>query len=190
MSTNLAPPSLRLSIPPRLRLIAVAVAAVLVVLLVVLAAVKVYDHVTTPEYPDEGVRDWATFGDHLVVGRATGGDSFLVTTVLWTRQGAHHAPTRIIWRDAPDLDKEHTYALPLTWVTGHGPAHWSPLNSDAILPLSDGLIGTDASDHTWAGKHIGDPPQKLAAELYDKGPYAAAVPHLYESVDARVEAVQ
>lgn len=190
MSTNLAPPSLRLIIPPRFRLIAVVVAAVLVVLLVAFAAMKVYDRITTPEYPDAKVQDWATFADHLVVGRATGDDTFLVTTVLWTRQGAHHAPRRIIWRNAPDLEKEHTYALPITWVTGHGPDHWSPLNGDSILPLSDGVVGKDASDRTWAGKHVGDRPQELAAELYDKGPYAAAVPHLYESVDARVEAVQ
>lgn len=190
MSTNLAPPSLSLSIPPRMRVVGLAVVGVLVVLVVALGAWKLYDHNTTPDYPDKGVRDWATFSDHLVVGRATGGDTFLVTTVLWTRQGAHKAPVRIIWRDAPDLDKGHTYALPITWVTGHGPAHWAPLNGDAILPLHDDMIAKDAGHDTWAGKHTGDRPQELASELYTKGPYAEAVPHLYQGVDARVAAVR
>lgn len=189
MSTNLAPPSLNIDVPPRVKLIAAAVLAVLVVVLVAFGAWRLYDRSNTPDYPAANAHDWATFGDHLITGRATGSDTFLVTTVLWTRAGAHHAPKRIIWQDAPHLEKEHAYALPITWVTRHGDPHWAPLNSAAILPLSGNVIAKDAGTDTWAAKHTGDRPAVLAATLYATGPYDKAVPHLYESVDARVKAV-
>ena len=61
------------------------------------------------------------------------------------------------------------------------------INLFPFLPLDGGRI-TDGGE-TWADEHTGESPRRLATELYETGPYPAAVPHLYESLEQRLAAV-
>jgi hypothetical protein len=164
---------------------------VVVVLLAAWAAVVggrvLLDRAGPPEYPAAGVRDWATFADHLVLGTAGPADTdrLEVTTVLWSRQGAHPIGRRISI-DA-DLTEGEAYAVPVAWLEGGG-GHWVALAPDAVLSLDGGRIS--GGGDTWAADHTGESPRALATELYETGPHPAAVPYLYGSLEQRLAAVE
>jgi hypothetical protein len=76
----------------------------------------------------------------------------------------------------------------VAWLDdGGSDGHWVALAPDAVLPLDGGRI-TEGGD-TWAADHVGQSPRALATVLYETGPYPAAVPHLYESLEQRLAAV-
>ena len=185
MGENKAGPTL--SVPRGVTVIGTIVAIVLAVWAAALGGRILLDRAGPPELPDNGVHDWATFADHLVLGTAAGEDRLDVATVLWTRQGAHPISRRITLES--EMTKGDAYAVPLAWLEeGDGDGNWVALSPDSVLPLSGGQI-TDAGG-TWAADHAGESPRALATELYETGPYPAAVPYLYQSLEQRLAAVE
>ena len=184
MSENATGPTL--SVPRGVKI----AGAVAVVLLAVWAAVLggriLMDRSGPPEFPADDVRDWATFADHLVLGTADGKDRLEVTTVLWSRQGAHPISRRISLEAG--MTAGEAYAVPVAWLDEGDGGRWLALSQDTLLPLSNGRL-SDAHG-TWARDHIGEQPRALASVLYETGPYPAAVPHLYEGLRQRLAAVE
>lgn len=161
---------------------------ILVVLLAAWAAALggriLLDRTGPPEFPATDVRDWATFSDHLVLGTAVE-DRLEITTVLWSRQGAHPIGRGIVL-DA-DMTEGEAYAVPVAWHEGDG-GRWVALAPEAVLPLDGGRI--TGGEETWAAEHTGESPRGLATQLYETGPHPAAVPYLYESLEQRLAAVE
>ncbi|EGD42269.1 hypothetical protein ACWZJV_10220 [Nocardioides sp. WG-D5] len=177
-----------LSVPRRLKIAGTIVVVLLAAWAAVLGVRAVLDGAGPPEYPATEVRDWATFADHLVLGTADPDDAgrLDVTTVLWSRQGAHPIGRRITVE--AEMTEGEAYAVPVAWLDdGGSDGRWVALAPDAVLPLDGGRI-TDGGE-TWADEHTGESPRRLATELYETGPYPAAVPHLYESLEQRLAAV-
>jgi hypothetical protein len=186
VSENATGPTL--SVPRRLKIAGTIVVVLLTVWAAVLGGRILLDRTGPPEYPAADVRDWATFADHLVLGTAGPGDTgwLEVTTVLWSRQGAHPIGRRITVE--AEMTEGEAYAVPVAWLDdGGSDGHWVALAPDAVLPLDGGRI-TEGGD-TWAADHVGQSPRALATVLYETGPYPAAVPHLYESLEQRLAAV-
>ncbi|MFE6645176.1 hypothetical protein ACFVJS_01350 [Nocardioides sp. NPDC057772] len=182
MGENTTEPTL--SVPRSLKIAGTIVVALLAVCAAVLGGRLLLDLTGPPEYPATDVRDWSTFADHLVLGTAGAEDRLEVTTVLWSRQGAHPIGRRITVE--AEMTEGEAYAVPVAWLDG-GDGHWVALAPEAVLPLEGGRI-TDGGG-TWADEHTGEPARALATELYETGPYPAAVPHLYESLEQRLAAV-
>ncbi|WP_143055126.1 hypothetical protein [Nocardioides luteus] len=185
MGENITGPTL--SVSRRLTIAGTVVVLLLVAWAAVLGGRVLLDRAGPPEYPATGVRDWATFADHLVLGTAGPDDTdrLEVTTVLWSRQGAHPIGRRISI-DA-DLTEGEAYAVPVAWLEDDG-GHWVALAPDAVLPLDGGRI--TGGGGTWAADHAGESPRALATELYETGPHPAAVPYLYGSLEQRLAAVE
>ncbi|MFJ9391595.1 hypothetical protein ACIRON_22405 [Nocardioides sp. NPDC101246] len=164
---------------------------IVVVLLATWAAVLggriLLERAGPPEFPATDVRDWATFADHLVLGTPDPDDTdrLEVTTILWSRQGAHQIG-RGIDLDA-DMTEGEAYAVPVAWLEDGG-GRWVALAAEAVLPLDGGRI--TGGGGTWAADHAGESPRRLATELYETGPHPAAVPYLYESLEQRLAAVE
>lgn len=175
-----------LSVSGRLKVGGTIVVILLAVWASVLGARILIDRAGQPEYQAEDVRDWATFADHLVLGSA-GDDGLEITAVLWSRQGAHPIGRRVTFE--AELSDGAAYAVPVAWAGGDDDdGRWVALAPEAVVPIDGGRI--DAGDETWAGDLTGRSPRALAAELYETGPYPAAVPHLYESLEQRLAAVE
>ncbi|MFI5622115.1 hypothetical protein ACIA03_01485 [Nocardioides sp. NPDC051685] len=182
MGENFTGPTL--SVSRRLKIAGTIVVVLLAAWAALLGGRVLLDRAGPPEYPAAGVRDWATFADHLVLGTAAD-DRLDVTTVLWSRQGAHPIGRRISI-DA-DLTDGEAYAVPVAWLEDGG-GRWVALASDAVLPLDGGRI--TGGGGTWAADHTGESPRALATELYETGPHPAAVPYLYGSLEQRLAAVE
>lgn len=185
MGENITGPTL--SVSRRLTIAGTVVVVLLATWAAVLGGRILLERAGPPEYPAADVRDWATFADHLVLGTAGPDDTdrLEITTVLWSRQGAHPIGRRISV-DA-DLTEGAAYAMPVAWLDDGG-GRWVALASDAVLPLDGGRI-TEGGD-TWAADHVGESPRSLATELYETGPHRAAVPYLYDSLEDRLAAVE
>lgn len=186
MGENTTEPTL--SVPRRLKIAGTIVVALLAAWAAALGVRALLDGAGPPEFPATDVRDWATFADHLVLGTADPADTdrLEVTTVLWSRQGAHPIGRRISVE--AEMTEGEAYAMPVAWLDdGGSDGHWVALAPDAVLPLDGGRI-TDGGD-TWAEEHTGKSARALATELYETGPYPAAVPYLYESLEQRLAAV-
>ncbi|MFE6507866.1 hypothetical protein ACFVDI_10395 [Nocardioides sp. NPDC057767] len=186
MGENTTDPTL--SVPRRLKIAGTVVVVLLAAWAAVLGVRTLLDRAAPAELPATEVRDWATFADHLVLGTAGPDDTdrLEVTTVLWSRQGAHPIARRITVE--AEMTEGEAYAVPVAWLDdGGSDGHWVALAPNAVLPLDGGRI-TDGGD-TWAEEHTGEPARTLATELYETGPYPAAVPHLYESLEQRLAAV-
>ncbi|HEY9353317.1 MAG TPA: hypothetical protein VIP28_08715 [Nocardioides sp.] len=182
MGENTTGPTL--SVSRRLKIAGTIVVVLAAVWAAVLGGRALLERAGPPEFPATDVRDWATFSDHLVLGTA-GEDRLEVTTVLWSRQGAHPIG-RGINLDA-DMAEGEAYAVPVAWLEGGG-GRWVALAAEAVLPLDGGRI--TGGGQTWAADHAGESPRGLATELYETGPYPAAVPYLYESLEQRLAAVE
>ncbi|NGN93497.1 hypothetical protein G5C66_12180 [Nocardioides sp. KC13] len=188
MGENTTEPTL--SVPRPLKIAGTIVVVLLAVWGALVGVRVLLERTGPPEYPATDVRDWSTFADHLVLGTAGEEDRLEVTTVLWSRQGAHPIGRRIAV-EAEMTDGE-SYAVPVAWLDGGGDdrgddGRWVALAPEAVLPLDGGRI-TDGGG-TWAEDHTGEPARALATVLYETGPYPAAVPHLYESLEQRLAAV-
>lgn len=178
-----------LSVPRRLKITGTIVVVLLTTWAALLGGRILLDRTAPPEFPATDVRDWATFADHVVLGTAGPADTdrLDVTTILWSRQGAHPIGRRISIE--AELTEDAAYAVPVAWTEdGSSGGRWVALAADAVLPLDDGRI-TDGGD-TWAADHTGESPRVLATELYETGPHRAAVPYLYESLEQRLAAVE
>ncbi|TQL67033.1 hypothetical protein FB381_0905 [Nocardioides albertanoniae] len=178
-----------LSVPQGVKIGGAVVAILLAVWAAVLGGRILMDRSGPPEFPAGGVRDWATFADHLVLGTPDGEDRLDITTVLWSRQGAHPINRRITV--AAEMTEGEAYAVPVAWLEdddGGDDGRWVALSQDAVVRLSEGRIA--GAGDTWAEHHLGEHPRALASELYETGPYPAAVPHLYESLRQRLAAVE
>ncbi|GGU44940.1 hypothetical protein [Nocardioides albus] len=178
-----------LSVPRRLKITGTIVVVLLAVWAGVLGARTLLDRTAPPEFPASDVRDWATFADHVVLGTAGPADTdrLEVTTVLWSRQGAHPIGRRISIE--ADLTEDEAYAVPVAWFEdGSTDGRWVALTADAVLRLDAGRITGGGA--TWAADHAGESPRVLATELYETGPHPAAVPYLYESLEQRLAAVE
>ncbi len=187
MSENAAGPALSVSRP--LKIAGTVVVDQLAARAAELGGRVQLDRAGPPEDPAAGVRDWATFADHLVLGTAGPADTdrLEVTAVLWSRQGAHPIGRRISI-DA-DLTAGEAYAVPVAWLGDDGEhGHWVALAPDAVLPLDGGRIS--GGGDTWAADHTGESPRALATELYETGPHPAAVPYLYGTLEQRLAAVE
>ncbi|GGR56793.1 hypothetical protein J2S40_003279 [Nocardioides luteus] len=182
MGENSAGPAL--SVSGRLKVGGTILVVLLAVWAALLGARLLMDRTGPPEYPAEDVRDWATFADHLVLGTAED-DGLEITAVLWSRQGAHPIGRRVSFE--AELSAGAAYAVPVAW-TGGDDGRWVALAPEAVVPIDGGRI--DAGHETWVGDITGKSPRALAAELYETGPYPAAVPHLYESLEQRLAAVE
>lgn len=182
MGENTTGPTL--SVSRRLKIGGTIVVVLMAVWAAVLGGRILLERAGPPEFPATGVRDWATFADHLVLGTA-GEDRLEITTVLWSRQGAHQIG-RGISLDA-DMTEGEAYAVPVAWLDGGG-GRWVALAAEAVLPLDGGRI--TGGGETWAADHTGESPRGLATELYETGPHPAAVPYLYESLEQRLAAVE
>ncbi|MER7557687.1 hypothetical protein ABTZ46_12130 [Nocardioides sp. NPDC126508] len=184
MSENASGPTL--SVSRRLKIAGTVVVVLLAAWAAVLGGRVLLDRAGPPEYPAAGVRDWATFADHLVLGTAgpAGTDRLEITAVLWSRQGAHPIGRRISI-DA-DLTAGEAYAIPVAWLDDG--ERWVALAPDAVLPLDGGRIS--GGGDTWAADHTGESPRALATELYETGPHPAAVPYLYGTLEQRLAAVE
>lgn len=185
MGENTTGPTL--SVSRRLKIAGTIVVILMAAWAAVLGGRALLDRTGPPQFPATDVRDWATFADHLVVGTAGPPDSerLEVTTVLWSRQGAHPIGRRISL-DA-DMTEGEAYAVPVAWLEGGG-GRWVALAAEAVLPLDGGRI-TEGGE-TWAADLTGESPRRLATELYETGPHPAAVPYLYESLEERLAAVE
>lgn len=185
MGENITGPTL--SVSRRLKIAGTVVVVLLAAWAALLGGRVLLDRTGPPEYPAAGVRDWATFADHLVLGTAGPADTdrLEVTTVLWSRQGAHPIGRRISI-DA-DLTEGEAYAVPVAWLDDDG-GRWVALAPDTVLPLDGGRITGGGA--TWAADHAGESPRALATELYETGPHPAAVPYLYGTLEQRLAAVE
>ncbi|MEI7054662.1 hypothetical protein WBG06_02485 [Nocardioides sp. CCNWLW239] len=183
-----------LSVSGRLKVVGTIVVILLAVWAAALGGRILLDRTGPPEYPASDVRDWATFADHLVLGTAGPADTdrFDVTTVLWSRQGAHPIGRRIAVES--EMTTGEAYAVPVAWLDdGSSDGRWVALAADAVIPLEGGRLDPDAAaggGATWAAEHAGESPRTLATELYETGPHPAAVPYLYESLEQRLAAVE
>lgn len=185
MGENTTGPTL--SVSRRLKIGGTIVVVLMAVWAAVLGGRALLERAGPPEFPATDVRDWATFADHLVLGTAgpDDADRLEVTTILWSRQGAHPIG-RGITLDA-DMTEGEAYAVPVAWLEGGG-GRWVALAAEAVLPLDGGRI--TGGGQTWAADHAGESPRGLATELYETGPHPAAVPYLYESLEQRLAAVE
>ncbi|WP_406035738.1 hypothetical protein OG801_10945 [Nocardioides sp. NBC_00163] len=185
MGENTTGPTL--SVSRRLKIAGTIVVVLAAVWAAVLGGRALLERAGPPEFPATDVRDWATFADHLVLGTAGPADTdrLEVTTVLWSRQGAHQIG-RGIDLDA-DMTEGEAYAVPVAWLEG-GSGRWVALSAEAVLPLDGGRV--TGGGQTWAADHAGESPRGLATELYETGPHPAAVPYLYESLEQRLAAVE
>jgi hypothetical protein len=175
-----------LSVPRPLKIAGTIVVVLLAVWAAVLGGRILLDRAGPPEFPATDVRDWATFADHVVLGTAAE-DRLEVTTVLWSRQGAHPIGRQITIE--AEMTEDEAYAVPVAWFEdGSSDGRWVALTADAVLPLDGGQITGGGA--TWAADHTGESPRALATELYETGPHPAAVPYLYESLEQRLAAVE